>query len=111
MLDETSPILITCMPLYTALQHLNLMLPRLKMFYLNAGNEVELEVGAIIDRHEHPEMVEILIKRETRTGSYALGEKVRFDASEFHEIAFACHMFAGDLASKLPVKQTKRTAT
>jgi hypothetical protein len=85
-------------------QHLILMLPRLKMFYLNRGNEVELEVGAIIDRYEHPEMVEILIKRETRTRSYALGEKVRFNASEFQEIAFACHMFAGDLASKLPVR-------
>jgi hypothetical protein len=83
-------------------QHLTLMLPRLKMFYLKEGNEIELEVGAIIDRYEHPEMVEILIKRETRTKSYALGDKVRFNASEFHEIAFACHMFAGDLASKLP---------
>ena len=85
-------------------EHLTLMLPRLKTFYLNAGKEVELEVGAIIDRHEHPEMVEICIKRETRTRSYALGEKVRFNGSEFHEIAFACHMFAGDLVSKLPVK-------
>jgi hypothetical protein len=85
-------------------QHLILKLPRLKMFYFNEGNEVELEVGAIIDRYEHPEMIEILIKRETRTRSYALGEKVHFNASEFHEIAFACHMFAGDLASKLPVR-------
>lgn len=88
-------------------QHLVLMLPRLKMFYLKDGNEVELEVGAIIDRYEHPEMVEILIKRETRTRSYALGEKVRFDASEFHEIAFACHLFASDLAAKLPAKPMK----
>jgi hypothetical protein len=63
------------------------------------GEEIELQVGAIIDRHEHPGMSEILIKRETRIRSYALGQKVRFDATEFHEIAFACHLFAGDLAS------------
>lgn len=88
-------------------QQLTLMLPRLKAFYLRAGEEVEVEVRAVIDRYEHPEMVEILIKRETRTRSYAQGEKVRFNASEFHEIAFACHMFAGDLASKLPVKPMK----
>jgi hypothetical protein len=88
-------------------QYLTLMLPRLKAFYLREGNEIEIQVGAIIDRYEHPEMVEILMTRETRTRSYALGEKVRFNASEFHEIAFACHMFAGDLASKLPVIPAK----
>ncbi|WP_407194618.1 hypothetical protein [Bradyrhizobium sp. STM 3566] len=50
--------------------HLNLMLPRLKMFYLDKeGAEVELQAGAIIDRYERPDMV----KRETRTRSYALG--------------------------------------
>jgi hypothetical protein len=34
---------------------------------------------------------------------YALGQKITFTSAEFSEIAFACHMFAGDLAAKLPV--------
>jgi hypothetical protein len=84
-------------------QYLRLMLPRLKMFYLNAsGDEIELAVGAIIDTHQHTDMVEILMRREVRTKSYALGEKISFKAPEFNEIAFACYMFASDLASKLP---------
>jgi hypothetical protein len=47
-------------------------------------------------------MAEILMKRETKTRLYALGQKITFTSAEFSEIAFACHMFAGDLAAKLP---------
>ena len=84
--------------------HLTLSLPRLKMFYVNpAGEEVELAPGVIIDTHEHTGMAEILMKRETKTRLYALGQKITFTSAEFSEIAFACHMFAGDLAAKLPV--------
>jgi hypothetical protein len=83
--------------------NLTLTLPRLKMFYVNpAGEEVELAAGVIIDTHEHTGMAEILMKREIRARSYALGEKVTFSSTEFSEIAFACNMFAGDLAAKLP---------
>jgi hypothetical protein len=31
-----------------------------------------------------------------------LGEKVTFNSAAFSEIAFACNMFASDLAAKLP---------
>ncbi|WP_050387560.1 hypothetical protein [Bradyrhizobium pachyrhizi] len=83
--------------------NLTLTLPRLKMFYVNpAGEEIELAPGVIIDTHEHTGLAEILIKRETRARTYALGEKVAFNAAEFGEIAFACHLFANDLATKLP---------
>jgi hypothetical protein len=83
--------------------HLILTLPRLKMFYVNpAGEEVELARGVIIDTHEHTGMAGILMRREIRTRSYALGEKVAFNSAEFSEIAFACNMFASDLAAKLP---------
>jgi hypothetical protein len=73
------------------------------MFYVNpAGDEVELAAGVIIDTHEHTGMAEILMKRENRARSYALGEKITFNSAEFSEIAFACNMFASDLAAKLP---------
>jgi len=84
--------------------HLTLTLPRLKMFYVNpAGEEVELAAGVVIDTHEHTGMAEILMKRETKARSYALGEKITFNSAEFSEIAFACSMFASDLAAKLPI--------
>ena len=83
--------------------YLTLTLPRLKMFYVNpAGDEIELAAGVIIDTHEHTGLAEILMKRENRARSYALGEKITFNSAEFSEIAFACNMFAGDLAVKLP---------
>jgi hypothetical protein len=92
-------------------QHLTLTLPRLKAFYVNpAGEEVELAPGVIIDTHEHTGMAEILMKRENRARSYALGEKVVFNSAEFSEIAFACHMFAGDLATKLPTLPAAKAA-
>jgi len=82
---------------------LTLRLPRLKLFYNNpAGEEVELAAGAIIDTHEHTGMAEMLIRRDTRVKTYALGKKVHFSAVEFNEFAFACHLFAADVASKLP---------
>ena len=55
-------------------QTLHLTLTRLKMFYVNpAGEEVELAAGVVIDTHEHTGMAEILMKRETKARSYALG--------------------------------------
>jgi hypothetical protein len=73
------------------------------MFYVNpAGDEIELAAGVIIDTHEHTGMAEIHMKRENRARSYALDEKITFNAAEFSEIAFACNMFAGDLAAKPP---------
>ncbi|MET4201307.1 hypothetical protein [Bradyrhizobium sp. LA6.12] len=87
--------------------HLTLILPRLKMFYVNpAGVEVELAVGTVIEADEHTEMVEIMTKRESRLRSYAWGEKITFKSAEFSEIAFACNLFAGDLATKLPTAPT-----
>lgn len=84
---------------------LTLILPRLKMFYMHQDQEVELEVGAIIDTHEHEGLAkgaEILLKHDVRTRSYDLGQQVAFDSKEFSEIAFACHLFAADIGSKLP---------
>ncbi|WP_164607987.1 hypothetical protein [Rhodopseudomonas sp. BR0M22] len=85
-------------------QRLTLKLPRLKMFYNNpAGEEVELVAGTVIDTHQHTGIAEILIKRDTRSKSYALGETVSFTAAEFNEFAFACYLFGSDVASKLPI--------
>ena len=70
-------------------------------FWMNIQTRFDLEtaVGVIIDTHEHTGMAEILMKREHRVRWYALGEKITFNSAE---IAFACNMFASDLASKLP---------
>lgn len=86
---------------------LTLSVPRLKSFYVRGEDEIELVAGQAIDTHapDNPfgeEEVPIYIRRVTRTRDYALDEPVVIAASDFFEIAFACHLFAGDVASKLP---------
>lgn len=82
---------------------LTLSFPRMKMFYERDGEEVELEAGHVIDAQES-ELggVQILGRMVTRSKSYALGDRVEITSRDFNEIAMACHVFAGDLAGKLP---------
>ena len=88
---------------------LSLEIPRLKVFYLRGGEEVEIAVGEVIDTHEVDkpedpnEGVPIFLRRVTRSREYDLGEPIIITPPEFYEIAMACHMFANDLASKLPL--------
>lgn len=90
---------------------LTLTFPRLKMFYMRGEEEVELQVGEVIDTHaeDNPfggnEQVSIFMKRVTRSREYALDEPVVIGQRDFYEIAMACHMFASDLATKLPTIQ------
>ena len=87
---------------------LTLSFPRLRMFYLCGDDEVELAPGEVIDTHAptNPfgkgEEVPIMLSRVTRSRDYALGESVVISESDFAEIAMACHLFAADVAAKLP---------
>jgi hypothetical protein len=88
---------------------LTLNFPRLKTFYLRGEREVEFAPGEIIDTHAlgtpfGKEEVTIYIRRVTRSRVYALGEPVVIEALDFYEIAMACHLFASDVASKLPAR-------
>lgn len=76
---------------------LKLVLPRVKMFVPRNGEEIELHSGFVVESGER-----IAIRRESRQRIYSLGERIQFNAGEFHEIAFASYMFASDLESKLP---------
>jgi len=78
-------------------QLLTLHLPRIKAFVYRNNEETELEAGMHVEGGEP-----LIFKRVTRTRSYSIGEKVIIDAADFSEIAFACNLFAGDVASKLP---------
>ena len=87
---------------------LTLSFPRLRAFYKRGDHEIELAPGDVIDTHasDNPfnegEDVPIYMHRVTRSCEYALGEPVVITASDFFEIAMACHLFASDVAAKLP---------
>ncbi|WP_143761356.1 hypothetical protein [Sphingobium chlorophenolicum] len=87
---------------------LTLSFPRLRIFYRRGDTEVEVAPGEVIDTHEINDPahvgkeVPIYISRVTRVRTYALSEPVIISASDFYEIAMACHFFASDLTGKLP---------
>lgn len=87
---------------------MTLSFPRLRMFYRRGDEEIEIAPGEAIDTHspDNPfgkdEGVPISMNRVTRSREYALGEPVVIGASDFYEIAMACHLFASDVAAKLP---------
>ena len=94
---------------------LTLSFPRLKAFYVRGEEEVELMPGEVIDTQapDNPfgkEEVPIYLRRVTRSREYALDEPVVIRASDFFEIAMACHMFASDVATKLPRSNGARVA-
>lgn len=88
---------------------LTLTFPRLKTYYMRGDEEVELAPGEVIDTHssDNPfggeEQVPIYMRRVNRSREYALDEPVVITARDFFEISMACHLFADDVASKLPV--------
>jgi ribosomal protein S3 len=61
------------------------------------GKEVEVGPGFVAGEGG----ATISIKRVNRERIYRVGEKIEIDATQFQEIAFACHLFAEDIASKL----------
>lgn len=82
---------------------LTLSLPRLKLYYLREGQEIELVPGHVIDTGPEKVPARVKMRRVNRVKSYAMGERITLTSAEFHESAMACFLFAGDLASKLPI--------
>lgn len=76
---------------------LRLILPRLRIFSEKDGDEIELKPNM---RVEKGQLIEI--KRVSRERIYKIGERIVFDAAEFHEIASACWFLSNDIAEKLP---------
>lgn len=87
---------------------LSLHFPRLQLFYMRGSEEVELAMDEPIDTQSEDNPfgkgtgVQIYFKRVTRSRQYSLGEPVIITQPDFNEIAMACHLFAADLAAKLP---------
>ncbi len=87
---------------------MTLNFPRLRMFYKRADQEIEQAPGEAINTHDatNPfgsgEEVPIFMDRVNRSRQYALHDPVTISPSDFFEIAMACHLFASDVAAKLP---------
>jgi hypothetical protein len=76
--------------------------PRVKIFYMRQGSEVELVAGERVEPGDDRAEVEILMRLEVRKRSVSLGERISFTLEEFNEIAFACHFLGTQLATRLP---------
>jgi hypothetical protein len=79
-----------------------LRFPRIKFFYIQAGEETELHQNARIEANNGSREVDILGRLELRSKRYEQGERIVLTARDFGEIAMACHFFASDVAQKLP---------
>jgi hypothetical protein len=79
-----------------ATRTMTLSFPRLGAFYRRGDEEVELALGGV------DEEISVYLKLVTRSQEYALGAAVVISADDFAEIATACHLFATEIASKLP---------
>jgi hypothetical protein len=79
-----------------------LCFPRFKFFYMRKGEEIELARGEVVDAQDGEAEVQIFTRQTPRSKRYELGEPITFTASEFGEIAMACHLFASDLVCRLP---------
>ncbi|MDH2353749.1 hypothetical protein QCM77_43890 [Bradyrhizobium sp. SSUT18] len=78
---------------------LDLLIPRIGLFYMKDGQETEITGPT----GPFPADTAMYIKRASpRKRSYKLGEQTKITGREFNEVAFACHLFAADLANKLP---------
>jgi hypothetical protein len=55
-------------------------------------------------------LARLFLRRVTRSRDYALDEPVVIEANDFFEIAMACHLFASDVATKLPKTEGAGTA-
>jgi hypothetical protein len=65
---------------------------------------VELARGSVDEQNEE---ISVYLKLVTRSRAYDLGEPVVISADDFAEIAMACHLFASEIASKLPGETSK----
>jgi hypothetical protein len=79
-----------------------LSVPRLKLFYMRNGAEIELAAGSVVEGDEgNSNGVDILMKVEERARQIALGERIIFSLADFNEIAFACFFMGQQLSKNL----------
>lgn len=81
---------------------MRLAFPRVKLFYLRNGNEIEVVEGERVDAQDGKSEHEILMRLETRERTIALGERIVLSSRDFNEIAFGCFFFGSQLAQRLP---------
>jgi hypothetical protein len=79
-----------------------LKIPRIKVFYLRSGEEIEIVAGERVEPGDDRDQVELLMRFEVREKIVALGERLIFTLAEFNEIAFACNFLGQQLSSRLP---------
>lgn len=82
-----------------ATRTMTLSFPRPQFFYRRGDEEVKLALGSVDEQNEE---ISVYFKLVTRSREYDLGEPVVISADDFAEIAMACHLFASEIASKLP---------
>ena len=87
---------------------LRLSFPRMKLFYLREGEEIELVQDERVDDRSGAASVQILGRLVTRTKGYRLGDRVTFSGSEFTEIAMGCYFFGQQLADALPTEASQK---
>jgi hypothetical protein len=77
---------------------LHLRLPRLRLLYVDdKGRQIELSRGSQVEKDTEVMSDVVVEERE-----FKLGERVTFNADEFHDIGFGCWMIANDLVRRLP---------
>jgi hypothetical protein len=76
---------------------LHLRLPRLRLFYEDEGRQIELGRGSQVEKDTEVMAGVVVEERE-----FKLGERVTFNADEFHDIGIGCWTIANDLVQRLP---------
>jgi hypothetical protein len=73
------------------------VLPRIKIFYEDAGQEVELARDMRMEKEQV-----IFMRRDHKERIFKLRSRITFEPAEFYEIASACFFFSQDLVKGLP---------
>lgn len=87
-----------------------LSVPRVKIFYMRGGEQIELAAGERVEPGDDRAEVDILMRIEIRKRAVLLGHRLTFTPAEFNEIAFACNHFGQVLAAGLPKPKIEAAA-
>jgi hypothetical protein len=83
-------------------ENFTLHVPRMKIFYLRNGEEIELQKGAVIEPEDGQTHAQVLMRIETRDRIFKLGDRLAFTLAQFNEITFACFYLGQQLVTRLP---------
>jgi len=79
-----------------------LSFPRVKLFYVREGAEVEVSAGSAIEPNEGQSHAQIMLRLELQTRQFAVGDRLSFSAAEFNSIALAVMQMGEHVANRLP---------